>query len=102
MTSGKASLILFATPGFCETAVCGPDIEVLSRLKDQFGDVVNAVHVEVYQLPYQGKLAPTMQAWGLSTEPWLFLVDEQGVIAGRYEGGITFQELQPAVEKLVQ
>ena len=102
VTSGKPSLILFATPGFCETAVCGPGIDVLSRLKDSFGERINAVHVEVYQLPYQGKLVPAMREWGLRTEPWLFLVDSEGTIAGRHEGGITFDEVQPAVETLVQ
>ncbi|MDP9312147.1 MAG: thioredoxin family protein [Chloroflexota bacterium] len=103
VTSGKPSLIMFATPGYCSTAVCGPSIEVLGRLKDKFGDQVNAVHVEVYQLPYdQGKTVPAMQEWGLQSEPWLFLVDKDGKIAGRYEGGITFQELEPAVSKLVQ
>lgn len=102
VTSGKASLILFATPGFCETATCGPGVDVLARLKDQFGDKVNAVHVEVHTLPYdQGKMVPTMQEWGLQTEPWLFLVGKDGKIVGRYEGGITFQELEPDVAKLV-
>jgi hypothetical protein len=102
VSSGKPSLILFATPGFCETAVCGPNIDVVSRLKDTFGERINVVHVEVYWLPYQGELVPAMQEWGLSTEPWLFLVDRDGTVAGRYEGGITFDEVQPAVETLVQ
>lgn len=102
VSSGKPSLILFATPGFCETATCGPGIDVLRRLKDQVGDKVNAVHVEVYKLPYdQGKMVPTMQEWGLQTEPWLFLVGKDGKIVGRYEGGITYQELEPDVTKLV-
>jgi hypothetical protein len=103
VTSGKPSLIMFATPGYCSTAVCGPSIEVLGRLKDKFGEQVNAVHVEVYQLPYdQGKTVPAMQEWGLQSEPWLFLVAKDGTIAGRYEGGITYQELEPAVATLVQ
>lgn len=102
VSSGKPSLILFATPGFCETAVCGPNIDVVSRLKDTFGERINVVHVEVYRLPYQGELVPAMQEWGLSTEPWLFLVDRDGTVTGRYEGGITFDEVQPAVEMLVE
>lgn len=102
VTSGKPSLIMFATPGFCETAVCGPDVEVLGRLKDTFGDKINAVHVEVYKLPYTGETVPAMQEWNLQSEPWLFLVGKDGKIVSRYEGGITFQELEPAVTKLVQ
>jgi hypothetical protein len=103
VSSGKPSLILFATPGFCQTAVCGPGVEVLERLVDKFGDKVNAVHVEVYQYPFDPlKEVEAMHEWGLKTEPWLFLVDKTGRVAGRYEGGITYQELEPAVEKLAQ
>ncbi len=102
VASGKPSLIMFATPGYCETAVCGPGVDVLVRLKDTFGDKVNVVHVEVYQLPYEGKVVAAMQEWGLQSEPWLFLVDKNGKITGRYEGGITFQELEPDVTKLLQ
>jgi hypothetical protein len=102
VASGKPSLIMFATPGYCETAVCGPGIEVLGKLKDTFGDQINAVHVEIYELPYdQGKTVAAMQEWGLQSEPWLFLVDDQGKIVGRYEGGITVQELEPDVAALV-
>lgn len=103
VSSGKPSLVLFATPGFCETAVCGPDVEVVRRLLDTFGDKLNAVHVEIYQYPFEKfQFVSAMQEWGLQSEPWLFLVDKDGRIANRYEGGITYQELEPDVTKLVQ
>jgi hypothetical protein len=103
VTSGKPSMILFATPGFCQTAVCGPGVDVLQRLADKFGDQVNAVHVEIYQHPFEKlQTVPAMSEWGLRTEPWLFLVGKDGRIVDRFEGGITSQEIAPAVEKLVQ
>jgi glutathione peroxidase-family protein len=43
-----------------------------------------------------------MDEWGLQTEPWLFLVDKTGHIAARFEGGITYPEIEPEVAKLVQ
>ena len=103
VSSGKPSMILFATPGFCQTAVCGPGVDVLTRLADQFGDKINPVHVEIYQYPFE-KLqpVPAMSEWGLRTEPWLFLVGKDGRIVDRFEGGITYQEIAPAVEKLIQ
>jgi hypothetical protein len=103
VTSGKPSMILFATPGFCQTAVCGPSVDVLGRLATGFGDKVNAVHVEVYQYPFE-RLKPvkTMDEWGLKSEPWLFLVDKTGHIVARFEGGITYPEIEPEVAKLVQ
>ncbi len=103
VTSGKPSIILFATPGFCQTAVCGPGVDVLGRLADRFGDKANAVHVEVYQYPFDPlKEVKMMQEWGLKSEPWLFLVDRTGHVTARFEGGITYRELEPEVAKLVQ
>jgi hypothetical protein len=103
VTSGKPSLILFATPGFCQTQVCGPGVEVLQRLVDTYGDRVNAVHVEVYRYPFeQLQQVGAMKEWGLRTEPWLFLVDREGRVVDRYEGGITVAEVEPAVAKLVR
>ena len=102
VSSGKPSLILFATPGFCQTAVCGPGVDVVKRLADQFGGKLNAVHVEIYRHPFEKlEMVPAMSEWGLRTEPWLFLVDKDGRIADRFEGGITYQEIAPAVEKLI-
>ena len=103
LANGKPSLILFSTPGFCQTQVCGPGVDVLSRLADTFGPTVNTVHVEVYQYPFeQLRFVGAMREWGLQTEPWLFLVGTDGKIASRYEGGITVEEIQPDVEKLVR
>ena len=42
-----------------------------------------------------------MVAWKLDSEPWLFLIDAKGIVAGRYEGGITKEEMGPALEKLI-
>jgi hypothetical protein len=127
LTNGKPTVILFATPNYCRTATCGPSVMVLSQLQKQFGERVNFIHSEVYRYPFgdSAKLqaetvakwqaegrAPTkaelnagfsdaMIAWDLPSEPWLFLIDAKGVIAARYEGGITSEELTPAVEQLL-
>lgn len=98
-------LLAFSTPGFCETAVCGPNLEVIKKIKGQLKGQVNFIHVEVYQYPFgesaqQHKLVPTMQEWKLESEPWTFLVDAQGIIRAKYEGGITFAEMEPALKQL--
>lgn len=105
IASGKPFVVTFSTPSFCQTAVCAPNMSVLKQLKSEFGDRVNFIHVEVYPYPFgesfqQAKLVPAMQEWNLRTEPWTFLVDGNGVIQARYEGGITFDELRPAIAQL--
>ena len=39
------------------------------------------------------QLAPAMTAFGLSTEPWLFLLDRNGVVVYRVEGLFTVDEI---------
>ena len=125
--SGKPTALLFATPAFCKTATCGPSLDVMQGLQKQYGSKVNFIHSEVYKFPFDQSVqlqqdatqkaakenrAPTpaelsaglsdaMVAWKLDSEPWLFLIDAKGMVAGRYEGGITKEEMGPALEKLI-
>lgn len=100
--SGKPALILFATPGYCETATCGPDLEVAQTLKRKHGDGVNFIHIETPSNPDAPQAQkPTMREWGLKSEPWIFLVDRNGKIADRFEGGLTLAEVEPAFLKLL-
>lgn len=98
-------LVAFSTPGFCQSAVCGPNLEVIKKLKGELKGKVNFLHVEVYPYPFgesaqQQKRVPAMTEWKLESEPWTFLVDGQGIIQAKYEGGITFVELEPALMQL--
>ena len=101
----KPFLVAFSTPGFCETSVCAPNLQVVRKLKEQYKGQVNFIHVEVYPYPFdkaleQGKRVPAMDEWKLKSEPWTFLVDGKGTIQAKYEGGITFAEMEPALKQL--
>jgi hypothetical protein len=101
LKQGRPTVLIFATPGFCQTAVCGPDVEVVKQLFDTYGQEAAFIHVEVYQEPSTRTLAAAMVAWRLQTEPWLFLIDGAGLIQARYEGGITRQEVEPDLKRLL-
>jgi hypothetical protein len=106
LTSGKPTALLFATPAFCATATCGPSLSVMEGLQKAYGDKMNFIHAEVYKFPFsesaaKGDLSAPMVAWGLRSEPWLYLIDAKGTIAARFEGGITKEEIGPALEKLI-
>ncbi len=106
LASGKPTALLFATPAFCSTATCGPSLSVMEGLQKTYGDKMNFIHAEVYKYPFSesaanGTLSAPMTAWGLRSEPWLYLIDSKGVIAARFEGGITKEEIGPALEKLI-
>lgn len=105
LAARKPFLVAFSTPGFCETAVCAPNLQMIKQLKDGFKGQVNFIHVEVFPYPFtesvqEQRLVPTMGEWKLTSEPWTFLVDGQGTIQAKYEGGITFAELEPALTQL--
>jgi hypothetical protein len=96
--SGKPTVLLLATPAFCQSRLCGPAYDVISELQKRFGDKVNFVHVEVYTgLPNPAAanwpLAPAMQALGLQTEPWLYLIGRDGRVNYRVEGLFTADEV---------
>lgn len=105
LAAKKPFLVTFSTPGFCQTAVCAPNLKVIKQLKETFKAQINFIHVEVYPYPFgksaqQQRRVPAMTEWKLQTEPWTFLVDAQGTIQARYEGGITLVELEPALKQL--
>ena len=96
--NGKPTVLLLATPAFCQTRFCGPAYETVSALAYQVGDAVNVLHVEVYAgLPNPAEtnwqLAPVMAAFGLATEPWVDVMDEGGQVVYRAEGVFTLEEI---------
>ncbi len=105
LAAQKPFVVAFSTPGYCQTAVCAPNQLVLKKLKDDYKGQVNFIHVEVYPFPFgesfqAQRRVPPMEEWGLRTEPWTFLIDAEGRIQARYEGGITFSEMEPALAQL--
>ncbi|GIT69223.1 MAG: hypothetical protein Ct9H300mP27_03270 [Chloroflexota bacterium] len=44
--------VVFATPAFCVSATCGPQLEILTRLKEKYQDRVNFIHVEAFENPH--------------------------------------------------
>lgn len=99
ITSGKPTLLLFATPAFCQTRFCGPAYETVSELQNQYGDQVNFIHIEVFTgLPNPEesgfKLAPSVEVFGLESEPWAFLIDDSGTVVYRVEGLFSAEELE--------
>jgi hypothetical protein len=103
LDNGKPTVLLLATPAFCQTRFCGPAYETISALADQVGDAVNVLHVEVYAgLPDPSQtdwqLAPIMDAFGLATEPWVYVMDASGTIVYRAEGVFTLDEIMTGID----
>jgi hypothetical protein len=102
-TNGQRSVVIFATPAYCTSASCGPLLQQTKDAAEMFDDV-NFVHVEVYSgfnqegfQPDVDHLVPAVEAFKLPSEPWIFVVDEDGVVKRRIEGVLGDGELENAI-----
>jgi hypothetical protein len=97
--NGRPTFLYFATPAFCQTRLCGPGYDIFNELYQEYQEDFNFIHVEVYEgLPNPAttdwSVAPAMQSFGLTTEPWLYVIDEEGTIQYRVEGLFTADEIR--------
>jgi hypothetical protein len=105
-------LLGFMTPAFCTSAQCGPTIDMVKTAVK--AAPIRVVAVEPYRLVYQdGRLKAVVQddgfvpveaatVYGIPTEPWLFLVDADGTIAGSFEAVVGEQELADAIRAVTR
>jgi len=105
LAAQKPFVIVFATPAFCQTALCGPVLENVKAVQPEFAGTVNFIHIEPYVLDANGGLANGQLAatqsttdWNLQTEPWIFVVGSDGKITDRFEGSASPDELRQSIQ----
>ncbi|HEY8082715.1 MAG TPA: hypothetical protein VIE64_04040 [Solirubrobacterales bacterium] len=101
---GKEPIVLlFATPQFCESRVCGPVTDVAEQVKETYGDKAAFVHMEIFNDndPANG-VRPEVRAFGLPSEPWLFVIDRDGVVQTAIEGAFGVDRLVRAVRGVTE
>lgn len=100
LSNGRPTVVAFATPAYCTTASCGPTLDVVESVMGGHPDV-DFIHVEVFDLEgaRSGSLDPVEAtlAWGLPSEPWVFVVSTDGVVSARFEGALGADELERAL-----
>ena len=104
-------LVTLSTPGYCQSYTCGPQTKVLSDLNNKFNDnQIQIIHIEIYDNPNEmkksgdisiGIQSPQISEWGIKTEPWTFLINNNGMIVERYEGFVSFEELEEDINNLL-
>ena len=109
LNDSEPLLVTFATPAYCRTATCGPQMNIVKELKGKYADRMNFIHVEVYDNPAEireqgisaARTAPTLSEWGLPSEPWTFIVDGGGIVRAKYEGFVDSDELEIAISEVL-
>jgi hypothetical protein len=93
--------LLFATPQFCQSRVCGPVVDVAEQVKQQFGDKAAFIHMEIYKDndPSKG-VRSQVRSFHLPSEPWLFAINRQGVIQAEIEGAFGVDRMIKVVEEV--
>lgn len=102
MGSGNAIAFLVSTPAFCQTAICGPVLDLLVERQKQFESVLSIVHAEVYSDETAKTTTDAVQAYGLTFEPALFVALPDGTIASRLDYVFDATELDEALSTVVQ
>jgi hypothetical protein len=96
-------VLLFATPAFCQSRVCGPVVDVAEQVREEHGDEAEFIHMEIFNDNDPGKgIRPQVRAYNLPSEPWVFVIDRNGVIRTAIEGAFGVQELEAAVDEVTE
>ena len=102
LAAGGPSVLLVSTPGFCQTDICGPVLDLLIEAATGRDDL-GIVHAEVYVDPSQfaaGELPEVTEAvaaYDLPYEPALFVADAEGTIVARLDTTWDRAELEAAL-----
>jgi hypothetical protein len=105
MARGRPVLAVFSTPVYCRSQFCGPVTDMVSELQRDYGDVAEFVHVEVWHDFQEGEVNEAAADWLFTpgndlTEPWVFLIGEDGRILARWDNVATRQEIEPWLKRL--
>lgn len=110
LASHKPFVLVFATPAFCRTAQCGPTLDgVKAMAKTEPG--MTFINIEPYKMSFaDGHLQPVLDgsnnlqptdvtnAWGILTEPWIFVVDRTGIVRASFSVIVSAEELTKAID----
>jgi len=112
LAAGKPLVLVFATPAFCTSGACGPLLDTVKTVAKSYPDVT-FINVEPYKLETKdgslqpvldsnGQLqtVPAVDAYGILSEPWLYVVDASGTITASIEGVVDETELKAALDAL--
>jgi hypothetical protein len=104
LTKGTPVAFLVATPQFCQTAICGPVLDVFLNVRPEFPQVT-FLHSEVYPSvaaaqPGAQQTVEAITTYNLFFEPWLLLARPDGSVHRRLDVIFDEVELRDALTQL--
>ncbi len=102
--ANRPVVVAVATPVYCRTRFCGPLTEVIAELALRYEDRADFIHLEVWEefdsQTLNESAAAFIQTEIGGNEPWVFLIDEDGRIAARWDNILDVEALTEALEDL--
>lgn len=104
IASSTPTLLIVSTPVYCRSRFCGPITDMVARLANDYSDVANFIHIEVWRDFDNSVVNEAAAEWVLRDEnifePWVFLIDEEGKISQRWDNVATRAEIEPVLQDL--
>jgi hypothetical protein len=101
LAAGRPTVLNFSTPLLCSSQMCGPVVDEQMVAADKLGAKASFIHVEIYPSRSTAKPVRALTEYGFSTEPWVLVIDRDGVIRARYEGPVTAAQIEDALRPLL-
>lgn len=100
---GRPTALLISTPGFCQTASCGPVLELLIELDPSSS--MDVVHAEVYTVPERINeiglapelLSPVISTYRMDFEPSFIVSNAAGLVTARLDYAFDRAEMADAL-----
>ena len=93
-------VVIFATPTFCVSLFCGPEVDSVADLAERYSDRADFIHIEIWRDASEQVINKAAADWlfrnGDLTEPWVYLIGSDGIIVDRW--GPLFDEDEIAEE----
>lgn len=100
-------MVVVATPTYCTSRFCGPITDSVARLAARYRDRMAFVHLEIWDDFSNGKLNPWVNDWIVprngedGREPWVFVINRDGIIVDRIDNLSSDRELADDVQKVI-
>ncbi|MFP5309341.1 MAG: hypothetical protein ACLGIR_07145 [Actinomycetes bacterium] len=101
LAMGKPVVLTVSTPKYCQTAVCGPVVDVVLAAKEARADQeVLFIHAEVFTDAGNTPTDYVAEDLALPTEPWTWVIGADGVVTDRFDGPVVAPLLEQALDAL--
>ncbi len=106
LDAGEPFVVAVTTPVYCVSRFCGPLTNVLADMALDHEGEVTFVHLEVWEDHGTATVNPAAAEWILPSqgadgrEPWVFVVDGEGIITARWDNVLDLGEFEAALAAL--